>query len=70
MRYSFSLNQDLASGGGILGWTSVAAYNDECFAVMATMNRYFTDNPGILSGYNLMLTVVLKTLGEAPFSVF
>ncbi len=70
LRYSFSLNQDLASGGGILGWTSVAAYNDECFAVMATMNRYFTDNPGILSGYNLMLTVVLKTLGEAPFSVF
>ena len=69
-RASFSLNEDLAKGGGLLGWTSMAAYNDECFAVMATMNRYLSDNPGILSGYNLMLTVVLKTLGEAPLSVF
>ena len=67
---SFALNQDLATNGGVIGWTGRMMYNDECFAVVGTMNRYFSDNPGILSGYNLMLTVVLKTLGEAPVSVF
>lgn len=67
---AFSLNQDLASNGGVVGWNGRVMYNDECFAVVGSMNRFFSDNPGLLSGYNLMLTVVLKTLGEAPISVF
>jgi LPS-assembly protein len=66
----FALNQDLAHNGGTVGWTASATYNDECFAVIASMNRYFTTQPGLLSGYNAMLTVVLKTLGEAPVGLF
>ena len=66
----FALNQDLTKTGGVVGWNGQMMYNDECFAVVGVMNRFFSDNPGLLSGYNLMLTVVLKTLGEAPVSVF
>jgi LPS-assembly protein len=45
-------------------------YSDECFAVIGAFNRYHSDVPGLLSGYHLSLTVVLKSLGEAPVSVF
>ena len=69
-RPNLALNQDLTKEGGLLGWTSSATYDDECFALMTSMNRVFSDNPGILSGYTMMFTVVLKTLGEAPLSAF
>jgi len=69
-RLNLALNQDLTKEGGLLGWTSSAVYDDECFALMTSMNRVFSDNPGILSGYTMMFTVVLKSLGEAPLSAF
>ena len=69
-RASYTLSQDLAAGGGTLSWNGGMVYNDECFAVAAQMTRYYTTLPGLLSGYNLMMTVTLKSLGEAPFSVF
>ncbi|RAU20621.1 LPS-assembly protein LptD [Paramagnetospirillum kuznetsovii] len=65
-----SLAQDLGDNGGTLNWTANTTYNDECFAIMATMNRYYSNAPGLLSGYNAMLTIVLKTLGEAPLGLF
>ncbi|WP_236686382.1 LPS-assembly protein LptD [Paramagnetospirillum magnetotacticum] len=69
-RSSLSLNQDLASNGGTVGWTANTMYSDECFAIVGAFNRYHSDVAGLLSGYHLSLTVVLKSLGEAPFSVF
>lgn len=65
-----SMSQDLADNGGTLNWNAKTSYNDECFSIIASMNRYYSDAPGLLSGYNAMLTVVLKTLGEAPVGLF
>jgi LPS-assembly protein len=69
-RSSFSLQQDLAGNGGTVNWSANTMYSDECFAVIGAFNRYHSDLPGLLSGYHLSLTVVLKSLGEAPVSVF
>ncbi|MBI3446934.1 MAG: LPS-assembly protein LptD [Magnetospirillum sp.] len=72
-RSSLSLQQDLVNstvGGGTVNWTANAMYSDECFAVVGAFNRYHSDLPGLLSGYSMTLTVVLKSLGEAPVSVF
>jgi len=69
-RSVFSLQQDLASNGGTVSWTANTMYSDECFAVIGAFNRYQSDLNGLLSGYHLSLTVVLKSLGEAPVSVF
>ncbi|OAN53168.1 organic solvent tolerance protein [Paramagnetospirillum marisnigri] len=65
-----SMSQDLTKDGGTLSWTANTTYNDECFAIVAAMSRYYTDAPGLLSGYNATLTFVLKTLGEAPLGLF
>lgn len=69
-RSSASLQQDLAGNGGTVSWTANTMYSDECFAVIGAFNRYHSDVSGLLSGYHLSLTVVLKSLGEAPVSVF
>lgn len=65
-----SMQQDLAEGGGIVSWTANTSYSDECFSIIGAFNRYQTTLPGLLSGYHFSLTVVLKSLGEAPISVF
>ncbi|EME68441.1 organic solvent tolerance protein OstA, partial [Paramagnetospirillum caucaseum] len=69
-RSTLSLQQDLAGNGGTVSWTANTMYSDECFALIGAFNRYHSDVTGLLSGYHLSLTVVLKSLGEAPFGVF
>ncbi|BAE52519.1 LPS-assembly protein LptD [Paramagnetospirillum magneticum] len=69
-RSSLSLQQDLAQNGGTVSWSANTMYSDECLAVVGAFNRYHSDMSGLLSGYHLSLTVVLKSLGEAPVSVF
>ncbi|ARJ67096.1 organic solvent tolerance protein [Magnetospirillum sp. ME-1] len=69
-RNQFLLQQDLAANGGTVSWTASSMYSDECIAVIGAFNRYHSDVSGLLSGYHLSLTVVLKSLGEAPVSVF
>lgn len=69
-RAQAGLYQDLAKNGGTLSWSMSTTYNDECFAVVLAMNRYHSDQPGLLSGYNAGLTFVLKSLGEAPLGLF
>ncbi|CAA7627194.1 LPS-assembly protein LptD [Magnetospirillum sp. SS-4] len=69
-RSSFSLSQDLEETGGVLNWTASTVYSDECLAVIGSMNRYYSTAPGLLSGYSVMLTIVLKSLGEAPVGLF
>lgn len=69
-RSSFVIQQDLARNGGTVNWTANTMYSDECLAVIGAFNRYQSDLTGLLSGYHLSLTVVLKSLGEAPVSVF
>ena len=69
-RTTYSLTQDLATKGGTVNWSFGTMYSDECFAVMATFQHYYSNNNDLASGYDAMLTVVLKSLGEAPFSLF
>jgi LPS-assembly protein len=69
-RSAFSLSQDLEENGGVLNWTASTVYSDECLAVIGSMNRFYSTAPGLLSGYSVMLTVVLKSLGEAPIGLF
>lgn len=66
----FSLNEDLEKDGGILSVTSKTGYSDECFAIILGFNRYFSTQQDVYSGYDAMLTVVLKTLGEASTGLF
>ncbi|CAA7618490.1 Organic solvent tolerance protein OstA [Candidatus Terasakiella magnetica] len=68
-RANFNVSQDLVKTGGTLGWTAATTYNDECFAITSSVRRYFTSRSDLNSGYDLMLTFVLKTLGEAPLSL-
>jgi len=66
----FALNEDLEKNGGILSVTSKTGYSDECFAIILGFNRYFSTQENVNSGYDAMLTVVLKTLGEASTGLF
>ncbi|SEH30896.1 LPS assembly protein LptD [Magnetospirillum fulvum] len=66
----FALNEDLEKNGGILSVTSKTGYNDECFAIIFGFNRYFSTQEDVNSGYDAMLTIVLKTLGETSTSLF
>lgn len=66
----FSINEDLEKNGGILSVTSKTGYSDECFAIILGFNRYFSTQDEVNSGYDAMLTVVLKTLGEASTGLF
>jgi len=65
-----SINEDLEKTGGILSVTSKTGYSDECFALILTFNRYFSTQEQVYSGYDAMLTVVFKTLGEASTNLF
>nr|WP_068432115.1 LPS assembly protein LptD [Magnetospirillum sp. XM-1]CUW38679.1 Putative Organic solvent tolerance protein OstA\ len=69
-RNQLALQQDLASNGGTVSWSANSMYSDECIAIIGAFTRYHSDVSGLLSGYHLSLTVVLKSLGEAPVSVF
>lgn len=69
-RSEFLVQQDLARNGGTVNWRASTMYSDECVAVIGAFNRYQSDLSGLMSGYHLSLTVVLKSLGEAPVSVF
>jgi len=66
----FAVNEDLEKDGGILSVTSKTGYSDECFAIIFGFNRYFSTQQDVNSGYDAMLTVVLKTLGEGSTSLF
>lgn len=66
----FSLQQDLADNGAAVTWTANTQYSDECFSIIGAFSRYDTTVPGLMSGYHLSLTLVLKSLGEAPITVF
>lgn len=65
-----SLQQDLADNGAAVTWSANTQYSDECFSIIGAFNRYNTTVPGLMSGYHLSLTLVLKSLGEAPITVF
>ncbi|CCG40272.1 Organic solvent tolerance protein OstA [Magnetospirillum molischianum DSM 120] len=67
---NFNVKEDLEKDGGILSVGSKIGYNDECFALIFSFNRYFSTQQDVYSGYDAMMTVVLKTLGEASTSLF
>ena len=69
-RFTYSLNQDLTANGGTVNWQASGGYNDECFALLGTFSRNNSTNSAVLSGYTAMVSVVLKSLGEAPVSLF
>ncbi|MEO0036223.1 MAG: hypothetical protein RLZZ501_2246, partial [Pseudomonadota bacterium] len=70
IRSEASLNQDLEDNGGILSVRSRTFYDDECFGLALTFNRYFTTQAGLNSGFDANLSVVLKTLGQGSTGLF
>ncbi len=54
---------------GPLYWTGKAIYDDDCFAVVASMTRNLTYTTGYKPGYTVALNLVFKTLGQVPFNL-
>jgi len=65
---SATASEDLTSGGGLLGWSTRAVYNDECFALIGNLARNNTSDRDYLTGYTITFNVVFKTLGQVPFT--
>lgn len=63
-------SHDLTDAGGPLGWTSSLLYNDECFAFRSDIQRTYTYDRDIESGYTITFHVIFKTLGDVPFNAF
>lgn len=63
-------NFDLTDSGGNLGWTTDLTYNDECFAFVTRMRRFNTTDEALLSGFDVTLNLVFKTLADVPINLF
>ena len=70
IRSDLSINQDLEENGGIINVTSKTSYNDECFGIALTFDRYFTTQDEVNSGFDVSLSIILKTLGQSSTSLF
>jgi hypothetical protein len=55
---------------GPLYWSAIATYDDDCFAMVATLDRNLTYMAGYNAGYTVSLRLVFKSLGEMPVKLF